>query len=501
MRRRTFCQTGAATLAHVAWPASAATSAAVNGDIPAVTGAGKAIVLKSADVARLRAAVGGSLLLRGDTEYDAVRQVWNAAIDRKPALIARCRKPADVIASVKFARERDLLVAVRCGGHSSSGKSVCDDGLMIDLATLRGVSVDRGARIARVAGGSLLGDVDDATIPLGLATTTGTVSHTGVGGLTLGGGMGHLGRAFGLTIDNLVAADVVTADGEARRASASENPDLFWGLRGGGGNFGVVTSFEFSLHPFSGELAVAEMVYPMPQARAALKFLAEYGPTIPDATTITPAVIATPGGPILAFGAHHVGSPAELETVLQPLRKAAPPVNDAKISVTPYLSHQKRFDRITARRLRGYLKSGFVKTLGDDFIDALLASIAEPSTPLGQAIILPQVGGAISRVAPDATAFPHRNAAHAVLFDLTWEDAAQGDAIVTWARATWRRLEPSMGGVYVNFTSGEDAQERLREAYGENYPRLVALKKKYDPTNLFRLNVNVSPDSRAGSSG
>ena len=496
MRRRTFVQAGAVALASTSLPFSTSAFAAANpvaADVPAVTGDGKAIVLKRAEVGELRAALSGPLLLKEDGGYDQARRVWNAAIDRKPALIARCKSAKDVIKAVQFAKGHDLLVAVRCGGHSSSGKSVCDDGLMIDLSLMRGVVVDPKALKAKVAGGALLGDLDKASQAHGLATTAGTVSHTGVGGLTLGGGMGHLGRKYGLSIDNLLAADVVTAQGKLLRASATENPDLFWAIRGGGGNFGVVTSFEFRLHPFGTQLYTSELIYPLPLARKMLDFLGEYAPTLPDDASITPVLLATPDGKrILVLDGYHTASAPGVETMFAPLRKLAPPVNDPKVTTTSYLEMQTRYDQAAAQRVEGYLKSGFVQKLDPAFNEAMVAAIADETTPAAMPITLPQVGGAIARVDPRATAFAHRDPGYAVLFNLHWTDPAQSDRIVAWARATWKRIEPSMRGVYVNFTSTEDAEQRLRETYGVNYERLVELKKKYDPTNLFRLNVNLA---------
>jgi len=495
MRRRTFVQAGAVALASTSLPFSTAFAAAnpVAADVPAVTGDGKAIVLKRAEVGELRAALSGPLLLKGDEGYEQARRVWNSAIDRKPALIARCKSAKDVIKAVQLAKGHDLLVAVRCGGHSSSGKSVCDNGLMIDLSLMRGVVVDPRTLTAKAEGGALLGDLDKASQAHGLATTAGTVSHTGVGGLTLGGGMGHLARKYGLTIDNLLAADVVTAQGKLLRASATENPDLFWAIRGGGGNFGVVTSFEFRLHPFGTQIYTSQLIYPLPLARKMLDFLGEYAPTLPDDANITPVLLATPdGNRILVLNGHHTTSAAGVEMMFAPLRKLTPPVNDPKVTTTSYLEMQTRSDQATAQRVEGYLKSGLVEKLDPAFNEAMVAAIADETTPTSMPITLPQVGGAIARVDPRATAFAHRDAGYAVLFNLHWTDPAQSDRIVAWARATWKRIEPSMRGVYVNFTSTEDAEQRLRETYGVNYERLVQLKKKYDPTNLFRLNVNLA---------
>lgn len=450
---------------------------------------------RQVDIAPLRKSFRGPLLTPGDEGYDQARQVWNASIDRKPALIARCLDAEDVRAAVNFGRDQGLLIAVRCGGHSSAGNSVCDDGLMIDLSLMRAVRVEPARNAATVEGGALLGDFDRAAQVHGLATTTGTVSHTGVGGLTLGGGMGHLGRKYGLTIDSLLSADVVTADGKLLHASERENEDLFWGLRGGGGNFGIVTRFEFRVHPLGTRVAAAELIYPWPLARNALDFLAEQGPDLPDDATISPALVRTPSDMrFLSVGMHHFGPHDEAEKLLADMKAAVPPVNQPRLAVIPYLDYQSRFDEVAARRVHGYLKSGFIKSLSPAFIEAAMAAVEDPATPPLQPLIMVQMGGAIARIAPSATAFAHRDAAYAVLMDMRWDEAAQSEANVAWARKTWSSIEPAMrGGVYVNFTSGEDAQQRIREAYGPNYARMLELKRKFDPHNLFRLNANVDP--------
>jgi FAD/FMN-containing dehydrogenase len=492
MRRRSFVQLSAGALASASLPfvpALLAAVPAVAADIPAVTGNGKAIVLRRAEVAELRAALTGPLLLRGDEGYDQARRVWNASVDRRPALIARCRNGDDVVKAVQFARSHSLLVSVKCGGHSSSGNGTCNDGLMLDLSQMRSVVIDPVARTAVVDGGALLGDLDNASLPHGLATTTGTVSHTGVGGLTLGGGMGNLGRRFGLTIDNLLAADVVTADGKRLHASATDNPDLFWALRGGGGNFGVVTSFTYRLHPFAGKVYSSDLVFPWPVAKQVLDFMGDYGPTLPDAAYFTPVLASSPNGRILVIATHHTDSAAGAEAAIAPLHKFGP-VNHPTVAETPYAEMQKRHDKAAERLIYGYLKSGFVIKLDPQFNAAIIDAMEDPAAP-GLPVTLVQAGGAIARVDSAATAFPHRDAANAVLFNLTWTDPAKSDAVVQWARSAWKRIEPSMRGTYSNFTAVEDAQDRLRDTFGPNLERLQSLKKKYDPTNLFRLNVNL----------
>jgi len=492
MQRRDFCKSSTLAVAFASSTVIAAPARA--DDIPAISGSGRAVTLSRSQVEGLRRSLKGVLLLRGDAGYDETRRVWNAGVDRKPALIVRCKDAGDVVQAVKFARTHDLLLAVRCGGHSSAGRGVCDDGLMVDLSPMRGVSVDREKLTARVEGGALLGDLDSASQAFGLATTTGTVSHTGVGGLTLGGGMGHLGRKYGLTIDNLLGADVVTATGKLVHSSPQENPDLFWAIRGGGGNFGIVTAFEFRLHEFGTRLAAGNLVYPWPLARKMLEFMREYGPTLRDEASITAALLATPDGQrVLTLAMHHTGSLSEAERVLEPLKKVAAPVNDARVADVPYLDFQRKWDDDARVRLHGYLKSGFVRELTPGLVEAAITAVEDPAMPVLQPLVFVHTGGAIARVDARATAFAHRDAAYAALIDLRWSDAAQSESHVGWARRAWQLLEPHTRGVYSNFTSNEDAQERLREAYGANLPRLVELKRKYDPTNLFRLNVNIEP--------
>lgn len=496
MQRRTFVSAGAGLGALASAPhfACAAATRAPGESVPAITGAAKRIMLPRPDVEQLRKTLTGPLLLRGDDGYDGARRVWNISIDRKPALIARCKNAMDVMKAVRFTKAHDLLIAVRGGGHSSAGKSVCDEGIMLDLSLMRGVTVDASSRTAKVEGGALLGDLDRASQAHGLATTAGTVSHTGVGGLTLGGGMGHLGRQYGLTIDNLLSVDMVTADGKLLHANAKENADLFWAVRGGGGNFGVATAFEFRLHEFGTQIVTGSLVYPWPVARKVLAFLEEYRKALPDEATVTPVMLATPDGArILVLGIHYAGGVSDADALLAPLRKVATPVRTEPLKSIPYLTLQTQSDDGSAKLVHGYLKSGFINALDEKFIEAVISAVEDSSTPPLTPIVMPQVGGAIARVDVAATAFPHRNAAYAVLFDLRWEDPAQSDRMVAWARAAWKRLEPSMRGVYVNFTAGDDAQMRIRETYATNYERLAILKKKYDPTNLFRLNANIEP--------
>lgn len=496
MKRRAFVTAAAASIGHAALLSSYRAFGRPPGRVDrvqAITGSGREFYLTRTDIAQLRGRLRGPLLLQEDAGYDDARRIWNAAFDRKPALIVRCAGAADVVASVQFAKAHDLLVAVRCGGHSSGGKSVCDHGLMIDLSSMRSVRVDPARRTARVEGGALLGDLDREALAFGLVTTTGTVSHTGVGGLTLGGGLGHLGRQFGLTIDNLLAADMVPANGQLTHVSDTQSADLFWGIRGGGGNFGVVTSFEFRLHEFDGSINSGHLIYPLAQAKQVLRFLAQYAAQQPDHVTFSPTLISTPDNQrILDISLLHTGHPEAAERVLRPIAAAAKPTS-RQLETLSYLKLQTKNDVETMHGQHGYLKSGFARALDDALIDAAIASIEDARLPIAQVLALPQLGGAIARVAPQATAFPHRDAAYMVLITAMWRDPALSNEVLGWARSTWARVQPATRGVYVNFLTGEDEPSRTRESYGLNFERLVQLKSKYDRTNLFRLNANIEP--------
>jgi FAD/FMN-containing dehydrogenase len=398
--------------------------------------------------------------------------------------------------AVQFAAAHDVLVAVRAGGHSAAGKSVCDGGLMIDLSAMREVKVDPARRIARVQGGALLADLDRAAQAHGLVCTAGTVSHTGIGGLTLGGGFGHLARQYGLTIDHLRVAEVVTAKGERYSASADDNPDLFWGVRGGGGNFGIVTSFEFNLHAFGTTIQRGQLVYPFPLARRVLQFLSQYAMELPDETTLESALVSTPKNErILSVTILHAGSLEGAERHLNAFKAVAAPAAH-ELKTMSYLDLQSEDDVRFGPGQNAYLKAGFMREMTEQSINAMLASMEEATLPVAQAIAFPQFGGAISRIDARATAFAHRDAASAVIIPLIWQDPSLSDALLSWGRAAWKRIEPSTRGTYVNFLVADDPQGRIRESYGINFERMIELKNKYDPTNLFRLNANVEPTTR-----
>jgi FAD/FMN-containing dehydrogenase len=497
MKRRTFCASALA-LASTS-PSSfrrVLAGSSVSSDIPVMRGDGKQATLTASDVADLKASLRGELLLPGQSDYDQARKVWNGAFDRRPGLIARCVGAADVTQAVTFARAHNLLIAVRGGGHSLSGQSVCDGGLVINLSPMKSVYVDPIARVARVEPGVLLGEFDREAQFFGLATPAGTVSDTGAAGLTLGGGYGRLSRRFGLACDNLIGADVITADGRYVRASEKENPDLLWGLRGGGGNFGVVTSFEYRLHPVAPMMYGGRMMFSPEHSPDVLKFFAGFAAEAPDELYIDGALAVVPNvGRVMAFDVCYSGPVQQAERVLDPLRRFRKPLRDG-LAPTSYVTLQASGDAGSAPGRGYYERSGFIRGIEPGLIDAALAIMDEPHA--GGDIVFWQHGGAISRVKPDATAVWHRDAARSLLVDSDWDDPHDQharDTAMQWARETWHKLEPFTDGFYVNTMAGDDPHARVRSTYGGNYPRLVKLKSKYDPTNLFRMNANVPPSA------
>ena len=494
IKRRQFVRTALAALPAATLPFGklfAASASATVEDVEAVTNDGKQLVLKGADVKDLAARMRGELLLRNSDGYDGARRIWNAAFDRHPALIARCSGPADVMEAVKFAAANQLLLAVRGGGHSLSGQSVCEKGLMLDLSQMNGAHVDPVKRIATIEGGALLGALDRESLVHGLATTAGTVSHTGVGGLTLGGGFGRLGRRFGLTCDNVRSIDLITADGKFVTASASQNKDLLWGLRGGGGNFGVATSFEFQLHPVDPIMVGGELAYSFADAPDMLKFFFDFAMQAPDDLNLDASLVRLPNDVrFFTIDVCYSGPRGNVDKVLAPLRSFRKPIRDT-IATVPYVQLQASGDEGAAVGRRYYIKGGFVQQPSQGLIDTMLATIAEANLPVVQAIAMPQGGGAYARVKVDATAFAQRAAPFNLFVLSAWDDAAQSDAVGNWARTSWKKLEPHTRGFYVN--EFNDDAHRMRETYGGNYDRLAALKAKFDPNNLFRLNANVPP--------
>lgn len=455
-----------------------------------ITGAEKA--LDETVIDKFGAALRGEMLRPGDRGYDAVRKVWNGMIDKRPALIVRCTGTSDVVDAVTFARDHDLLVSVRGGGHNIAGASVCERGIMIDLSRLNGVKVDAGHRTARVAGGAKLGDLDRATQALGLATTAGVVSTTGVGGLTLGGGVGKLARMYGLACDNLLSVEMVTAAGRPLRASPDENPDLFWAVRGGGANLGIVTSFEFQLHPVGPVVYGGAVMYGLADARGVLRRLHEFCRDAPDELRVEAVLLTSPdGNPVLAISTCCIGPLDKAERIVQPLRNLALPLSD-QVGAVPYLELQAAGEEIFPTGLSYYWKSHFLRDFGADAIEVALAHFSEVPSPRS-VVILEQYGGAIARVGPGDTAFGHRDAEYDFFPASIWSDHTESERHIAWARGMWEAMRPfSTGGVYVN-DLGDEGEERVRAAYGANYSRLVAIKNTYDPGNFFRLNQNIKP--------
>ncbi len=434
-------------------------------------------------------ALEGDVITPGHEEYETARKVFNGLIERRPALIARCASTHDVVATLAYARRQGLPLAIRGGGHSVAGDAVCDDGVVIDFSDLREVRVDGVRNIAVAQPGATWFDFDQASQAYGLATTGGLVSSTGIAGLTLGGGIGWLVRKHGLTCDNLIAAEVVTADGNVLRASESENPDLFWALRGGGGNLGVVTSFEYRLHPLEHVLG-GMVVHPRDRAHDVLRFFGTLCADAPDELTMIAALITSPDGhAAIALAACYSGPVAEGERALKPLRKFGPPILD-QLAVMPYTVLQTSLDSTAPWGSLNYWKADFLSELSDRAIDLIVEQAGRMYSPLSGLHVY-QLGGAMSRVAADATAFSHRNAGFVYNLIGTWLAPAETAAHSAWPKQAFEALRPvSAGGAYVNFL-GNEGQHRIRAAYGPNYQRLVALKQRYDPNNLFRLNQNV----------
>jgi FAD/FMN-containing dehydrogenase len=445
----------------------------------------------------------GELIQPGEAGYDEARKIWNGQVDRRPRLIARCRGVADVRAAVRFAREHDVAVAVRGGGHAVAGHALCDDGAVIDLSAMRGSRVDVEARTIRVEGGCLNEHLDRESQAFGLATTGGIVSHTGIAGLTLGGGIGHLMRRFGLAVDNLLSCDVVTADGEFLSASHAENPDLFWGLRGGGGNFGIVTSFEFRLHRLGPQVHAGMLVWPMHDADRVLSFLRDFSATAPDEIgllanlRLAPPLPVIPeqlhGAPVVALVVTYAGPIEAGPEALRDLAGLPPAVVDT-VAPKPYVVHQKLFDPAVPHGWHYYWRSHALGQLTDDVIDVVIEHAERITSPRTTVPIF-TLGGAVARVPGNATAFGNRHAAHDINISAGWlPDDPEPERHVQWVRDFHSALAPHSLGVYVNFTS-DDAPGRVRTgAYDpEQWDRLVAVKTKFDPENVFRHNANISP--------
>ncbi|HVS63807.1 MAG TPA: FAD-binding oxidoreductase [Thermoanaerobaculia bacterium] len=464
---------------------------------------GEEDVLTAAAVEELGARLGSRPISPDDPGYDDARRVWNGMIDRRPALVAGCRGVADVIASVRFAREHRLLLAVRGGGHNVAGFGTCDGGLVVDLSAMRGVRVDPTTKTVRVGGGATWADVDRETQVFGLAVPGGIVSTTGVGGLTLGGGQGWLRRTYGMACDSLVSADVVTADGELVTASEIENADLFWALRGGGGNFGVVTSFEFRAHPVGPLVAFAGPAYPLESAAAVIAAMRSFAAGAPDEVNLSatrwsvPPVAGFPedlhGRPVIILGAVYVGPPEEGERILQPLREIEQPLLDLSATL-PYTALQQMFDPFfPARELHYYWKSIYLAGLGEEVVKTLADHVAARPSPMSMAGLW-ALGGALGRADPTASASGARDAPFLLEILANWDDPMDSDTNIAWARALFTAMEPhGTGKTNLNFPGLGEEPELVRAAFGDGWSRLVEVKRKYDPTNLFRLNQNIDP--------
>jgi len=449
--------------------------------------------LNPATLQDLKAHLHGELICPNDHCYGAARKVWNGMIDRYPTVIVCCADVADVVHAIQFARDHHLLVAVRGGGHSVSGSSVCDGGMVIDLSRMKGIWIDLERKTAWVQAGLTLGEFVQATQAYGLATTTGTVGGTGLAGLTLGGGLGWFMGKYGLTIDNVLSVNLVTADGLVLRASANEHPELFWGVRGGGGNFGIVTAFEFQLHPV-GTVLAGKVVYPLECAREVLRFYREYTRTAPDELTVYASLSTTPGSlPTIAISLCYCGLPEEGERLVEPVRRFGLPLADL-VRPRSYLKMITQADLGAPAGRSYYEKASTLSDLSDEAIEALVAYGSACTSPWSN-VLIQHVHGAASRVGPTETAFALREESYVICMVAAWDEskASQTNQHREWTRACWRAMEPfASSGVYVNFL-GNEGEGRVRAAYGVNYERLVALKNRYDPHNFFAHNQNIKP--------
>jgi FAD/FMN-containing dehydrogenase len=457
--------------------------------------------LQTMRIEELRRGFTGEMLLPGDDSYESSRRIWNAMIDKRPAVIARCATTTDVVRAVNFARDNGLLLAIRGGGHNIAGNAVCDDGIVIDLGQMKAARVDPDTRRVTIEGGATLADLDAATQAHGLATPVGINSTTGVAGLTLGGGFGWLSRRHGMTVDNLESAEVVTATGELVHASATEHPDLFWALRGGGGNFGVVTRFEFRLHPVGPDVLSGLIVYPISAAKSVLRQYRDFLAWAPEALSVWSVLRLAPPLPFLPENVHgqgiialaviYAGDPKQGEPLIEPLRKFGTPLGE-HVGVQPYVAWQQAFDPLLTPGARNYWKSHNFSTLEDGLFDAVVESIGKLPSPQCE-IFFGAIGGATTRPAPDSAAYPHRDAKFVVNVHGRWEDPADDKRCIGWARDFFNASAPfASGGVYVNFLTADEG-DRVRSAYGPNYDRLAQVKRKYDPSNLFRMNQNIEP--------
>lgn len=451
----------------------------------------KGLPIAKEAVEGLASAVAGKAIRPGDPEYEGARRIWNAHVSKRPGLIVRCAGTADVVQAVKFARANNVVVAIRGGGHNVAGRALCDDGIVIDLSAMKAVFVDPARGTARVQGGATLGDVDRETHAFGRAVPVGVVSRTGIAGLTLGGGVGWLVRKYGLACDNLLSCEVVTAEGDIVTASADENADLFWALRGGGGNFGIVTSFLFRTHPVSTVLG-GLIVHPRDRARDVIRHYRDFMVSAPGELTAYAGLITSPDGqPVVGVIVCYCGDLAEGERVLKPLRQFGPPVMDA-VQPMPFPAMQKLLDDAFPDGTQNYWKSTFLKALSDPAIDVIVEHANKMESPLS-GVVIEYYAGAAGRTGAGETAFAHRQAEYDIGFMAQWTDPSENDKHMAWARNMAEAMKPHSSGAYLlNFLSEEDA-DTIKAAFGANYPRLAQVKKKYDPTNFFSVNQNIQP--------
>jgi FAD/FMN-containing dehydrogenase len=458
-------------------------------------------LVQSQKVEQLKAGFQGKVLVPGDAAYDGARAIWNGMIDKRPAVIARCATTADVVRAVRFAKDNGLLLAIRGGGHNIAGSALCDDGIVIDLSPMKAAKVDVAKRRVTVEGGATLADLDAVVQAHGLAVPLGINSTTGVAGLTLGGGFGWLSRKYGMTVDNLESAEVVTAAGEVVRASATEHPDLFWALRGGGGNFGVVTRFEFRLHPVGPDVLSGLIVYPISDAKAVLRRYRDFMAKAPDELSVWVVLRKAPPLPFLPASAHgqgvvilalvYTGDAKAGEALIAPLRKFGTPLGE-HIGVQPYAAWQQAFDPLLTPGARNYWKSHNFTELADGLLDTAIDYASRLPSPECE-IFFGAIGGATTRAAPDATAYAHRDARYVMNVHGRWREPADDARGIAWARDYFKASAPfASGGVYVNFLTAEEG-DRVRAAYGPSFDRLAKIKRTYDPDNLFRTNWNVKP--------
>lgn len=463
-------------------------------NISAITLSGDTILISSQQIESFLFKLKGQVIFSHSSGYDDARKVWNGMIDKKPALIVKCAGEDDVINTVKFAREYNLLVSVKCGGHNFGGLSVCDNGIMIDLANMNSIAVDPRSKIARAEGGALLADLDKTTQAFGLATTSGTVSHTGIAGLTLGGGQGWMMNKYGLTCDNLLSVRIVTADGKLLSANKDQNTDLFWAVRGGGGNFGIVTSFEYQLHEIGPTILGGLIIYPFTETKNVIRFFREFSMKTPDELTLLSGLLCLPdGSPAIAVAVGWLGDIEEGKKVIQPLRDFGTPVADL-VSEIPYLQLQCIFDAAVAHGISRYVKMGYVEQLTDEFIDVLIDKFDKRVSPLA-IVLLNTMKGAVSRVDAAETPFYHRQPQWHFDIITQWTEKKDEEQNLAWVRNFWNEAMPFTRGASINFLGGDDGQDRVKLSFGSNYDRLAAIKMKYDPDNFFRLNANIVPGS------